>query len=112
MRKFEVWYMRPEWFPSGIMGAPPDASDLAATHIHLTDIMLKDDDGAGLSDALELIYAAMQGEAWSPNGEARSLIIEKGLIHTSMSMGDCVIAPDGRLFMVAALGFEPVQGGN
>lgn len=37
------------------------------------------------------LYIAMQGEAWSPKGEANSLIERLGLCHTSMSVGDVVV---------------------
>lgn len=33
--KFQVWYMRPEWFRNGILGGKPDPADLDATHVHL-----------------------------------------------------------------------------
>jgi len=46
----------------------------------------------------ELTYHFMQGEVWSPLGEARQLITECGLKHTSMSVGDIMIVhqADGR----------------
>ena len=36
----------------------------------------------------EAAWREMQGENWSPNGEARALIKGLGLHHTSMSVGD------------------------
>lgn len=36
------------------------------------------------------LYMAMQSECWSPSGEARDVIRETGLSHTSMSVGDVV----------------------
>jgi len=77
----EVWYMRDAWFSRGIMGEEPNPHDLQKTHILLGKI--------GLTD-LEEIFAAMQGENWSPNGEAKMLILGAGLGHTSMSVGDVV----------------------
>jgi hypothetical protein len=44
-----------------------------------------------------------QGENWSPNGEARDLILAKGLRHTSMSVGD-VIEDEGGIFLGCAPG--------
>ena len=41
----------------------------------------------------------MQGENWSPRGEARPLIARLGLGHTSLSLGDVVQAPDGRYYV-------------
>jgi hypothetical protein len=45
------------------------------------------------------LFGALQGEFWSPNGEARSLIKRSGLHHTSMSVGDVLVyhKPDGSL---------------
>jgi len=36
------------------------------------------------------VFRLMQGEVWSPMGEARELIQGLGLKHTSMSVGDVV----------------------
>jgi hypothetical protein len=36
----------------------------------------------------------MQGENWSPNGEARDLIRSNNLSHTSMCCGDVVRFPE------------------
>ena len=48
----------------------------------------------------------MQGEAWSPNGEARELIVSLGLHHTSMSIGDVVQDDDSAYWMCAHLGWQ------
>ena len=40
------------------------------------------------ADCLQDIFWYMQGENWSPNGEATELIRLLGLHHTSMSVGD------------------------
>lgn len=37
------------------------------------------------------LFRAMQGDFFSPNGEARNLIERLGLMHTSMSVGDVVV---------------------
>ena len=89
--------MRPEWFRDGILGAKPDPKTLEATHIHLKDINAMGD--------LETVFHAMQGEVWSPNGEASELIASKGLLHTSMSVGDCIVV-DGAVFVVDRFGFD------
>lgn len=98
-KTFSVWYMRPDWFRNGICGDKPDAANLSATHIHLRDIQAKPQ--STMSD----VYAYMQAENWSPNGEARSLIMSKGLQHTSMSVGDVVVV-DGVAHVVARIGFD------
>ena len=107
-RTFQVWYMRPEWFREGICYAKPDPSNLDATHVHLKDVEV----AQGFVDAghaLEHLFHRMQGEVWSPNGEARGLIRSKGLEHTSMSVGDVVVDPQGRVHLVASFGFETLE---
>jgi len=99
MIKFQIWYMRPEFFQDGIVGMLPDLDDLPTTHIHLKDLDLED--GA----QLERVYNHMQAEVWSPNGEARELIASKGLMHTSMAVGDVIVDQQGGVFAVAGIGF-------
>jgi hypothetical protein len=87
---FRVYYMRPEFFGDGLMGADwlrklgkmPDPGKLDATHIFLHEIE---------AEGLEQVYDAMQAEAWSPNGEVPPIIKTKGLRHISMSVGDIVV---------------------
>ncbi len=52
----------------------------------------------------EKVYGMMQGENWSPEGEARELISKSGSGHTSMSVGD-VLVIGGKLQMVDRFGF-------
>jgi hypothetical protein len=98
MKTYSVWYMRPEWFREGICGAYPDPTDLNKTHVHLLDREAPD---------LERLWVGMQGERWSPNGEARGLIKSKGLQHTSMSVGDVAVDGD-RVHVVASMGFTDI----
>ena len=53
----------------------------------------------------------MQAEHWSPNGEAKNLIREKGLNHTSMSVGDTIVK-NGVVYMVDMLGFYDLTNGK
>ena len=104
--KTEVWYVKPELFRDAIMGKEwldkqnivIDACDLEKTHVKLCSLETKD---------LDKIYFEMQGEVWSPNGEARQLIIKRGLNHTSMSVGDIIVVDD-KVFMVDNVGFAPI----
>ena len=68
---------------------------LADTHVLLGSVETSDLDAA---------FHGMQGENWSPQGEARGLIRGKGLQHTSMSVGD-VLVRDGVAHMVDSIGF-------
>lgn len=58
---------------------------------------------------LEDVFCRMQAENWSPDGEARTLILERGLMHTSMSVGDLVYdLQTGTWHEVAHSGFRQV----
>ena len=103
-KTYQVWYMKPDWFRQGICFAKPDPMNLAKTHVLLRELSLFSD-----KPSLGEVYHRMQGEIWSPNGEARSLIEEKGLQHTSMSVGDVIVDDDsGEVFLVANIGFKKI----
>lgn len=44
--------------------------------------------------SIEQVFNHMQGEIWSPNGEARSIIEGSGVTHTSMSTGDIIYSAE------------------
>lgn len=100
----DIWYMKPAFAREGFMGfdflkekdALPDPKELSATHVHLGKIRESD---------LERVFGMMQGESWSPMGQANSLIRGLGLHHTSMSTGD-VVEVRGRAYLVDRMGFE------
>jgi hypothetical protein len=95
--KYQIWYMKPAHFTAGLTGqARPSAKHLDNTHVLLREIE---------ADGLEAAYAAMQGEIWSPNGEARGLIRSKGLEHTSMSVGDVAVDDVGNVHVVEGHGW-------
>jgi hypothetical protein len=114
MAKFNIYYMKPEFFRDGMMGAKwldersklPKGSTIEATHVLLREIELPV--GKVPLKELEEVYHQQQGEVWSPNGEARELIEAKGLQHTSMSMGD-VIEVGGHWFIVDRFGFMELE---
>lgn len=103
MKKFKVYYMRPEYFSEGIGGHHhwaktanlPKMNALEKTHVFLGEFEAEDIDG---------LFEKMQAENWSPNGEAKPLIRSKGLRHTSMSVGDIVIE-DGKGVMCDMTGW-------
>jgi hypothetical protein len=51
------------------------------------------------------IFMAMQGESWSPHGEGNALVRANGLHHSSMSVGDIIVLPNGAGHMVDSVGF-------
>jgi hypothetical protein len=108
LMRYRVWYMRPTWFGEGMMGHAwckehgtlPNPAALEATHVLLKNIF---------AASLEDVFTAMQGEVWSPNGEASLLIMARGLDHTSMSVGDIAVDPAGKPWMVDRQGFVELQ---
>jgi hypothetical protein len=102
---YKVWYMRPEFFRDGNMGADwlvekgklPDPDNLSATHIELC---------TSHESALNQVFWKMQAEVWNKKGHANKLIESKGLTHTSMSVGDVGVDMEtGDAYMVDRLGF-------
>jgi len=90
----EIWYSHADGFFFG--EKCPDLSNLDETHHKLGEVQ-----GTELED----LFCLLQGEFWSPAGEANNLIHSKGLAHTSMSVGD-VIVVGGVAHMVKPSGFE------
>ena len=74
--KAEIWYQK-NFKPT----AEYKKENLQETHVLL-----------GVVDSVnkEDIFQTMQGEVWSPTGEAKDLILSKELRHTSMSVGDAI----------------------
>lgn len=90
---FDIYYMKPEYARDGMMGYDfcyvakrlPDPARLDKTHVFLKCLEAEDADD---------VWMKMQAHNWSPNGEARVLIAGKRLRHTSMSVGDVMVARD------------------
>lgn len=101
----EIWFSKKDFFFRAIScfkglketfgDEMPTVRTLEKTHVFLGKVNLP----------LDKVFMRMQGEMWSPLGEARGLIKGAGLGHTSMTMGDVVIV-DGVAYMVALEGFE------
>jgi hypothetical protein len=100
MPTYEVWYMKPESFRDMIMGSKfveehaPEVFSKMTWDLSKTHTFLKEIDASGPEEA----FHKMQAENWSPNGEARELILSLGLGHTSMTSGDILRSPNHTLF--------------
>jgi hypothetical protein len=92
-----IWYFKPgkakgffdaieRHDPSGL----PDPKNLSDTHVKLGTID---------SDNPRQVYSAMQGETWSPKGEAKELVKKLGLGHISMSPGDVIQTPEATIMV-------------
>lgn len=112
MATYTVYYMRPEFMREGTGGSEwlakigqlPKPSTLDKTHIRLKTITLVE-----ITDSHNAIIGMMQGENWSPNGEAKPLIRSLGLSHTSMTTGDIIVDEAGAVFMLDRFGFIQLQ---
>ena len=100
----EIWYAKPSP-TNGVhydrlksKGMLPDPRNLKKTHVLIGKIKERN---------LEKIYDMMQGENWSPNGEAYDLI-SKTDTHTSMSVGDIIVVGNKVVF-VDGIGFKELK---
>lgn len=85
----------------------PSFMDLRGVQVELKDYA---EVGTISADDLEDVFCKMQGECWSPRGEARGLISSLGLRHTSMSVGDIVFDHyQNKHFAVMGCGFAEIQ---
>jgi sugar lactone lactonase YvrE len=96
-KTYLVYYQRP-----GSAFTFFERRDLTLAGLRQTHVFLCQVRAAGR----EQVFAAMQGERWSPDGEGRALIEEKGLEHTSMSVNDVVRDPDGSYWQCLATGWR------
>tara|TARA_R110000824_G_scaffold212432_4_gene398637 strand:+ start:938 stop:1345 length:408 start_codon:yes stop_codon:yes gene_type:complete len=86
----EIWYVKNEETRDMTMGAEwlaendklPTRETLKNTHALLGRTSFTDNEEA---------FMSLQGEVWSPEGEANELILGLGCAHTSMSVGDIII---------------------
>lgn len=74
------------------------------TWLDITHCRVKQIEANGLDE----VYRQMQGEVWSPKGEARELIRSLGLSHTSLSVGDVVKDPVGDFWACNLSGWLPL----
>lgn len=94
-RVFDVFYKRP-----------------SGEYVYIRTVSVEHDLPAGSekmsdTDALEHVFWQMQGENWSPHGEAREMIRALGLTHTSMYVGDIVRETHaGNIWLCANEGWE------
>jgi len=94
----EIWYWKKNINTELL---PESIKDLNKTHVLIGKI--KDTDK-------EDIYKKMQGENWSPAGEASNFINESGINHTSMSTNDIIVI-EGKMWVVDEIGFKQLGAG-
>src|SRR6476646_6813079 len=79
-----------------VVGSSPDPNNLSATHVHLKDIE---------ADNQEDALSRMRAENWSPNGEARDLLQNKGQ-RTTITIGDVLVDESDAAYLVTGIGFS------
>jgi len=77
MKIYAIYYQREPRFSEDLI----DPEKIGETHKYL---------GFMHARHLEELWRMMQGENWSPEGEARGLLDHLGIQYTSMSVGDVV----------------------
>lgn len=102
MPTFQIFYAsRPTFHASGAFGIPRlTVASMQSSHVRLCEVE---------ADSLDDAWQQMQGENWSPNGNARPLLERLGLSHTSMSVGDAIRDEDGTYWECLDLGWRPVE---
>jgi len=117
--KANVWYWKGEYMKDMLMGwawmeehsgRMTERTIKTKTHVQLTTIEVPEGVQHSTISVLEYLFLAMQGENWSPNGEASELIRSKDLTHTSMSVGD-VVEVGSKLYAVDLVGWVDVASG-
>ena len=101
MPTYQIFYARrPTFRAGGDCGTPRiTLATLRSSHAYLCEV-----EASSLDDA----WRQMQGENWSPNGEARPLLERLGLSHTSMSIGDVIRDEDGTYWECLDRGWRPI----
>jgi len=127
-RRATLWYFTLEFlqqlWPHFFL--PPDGSGLKywekallergctiqSTHVEIGQVHCPHGKGhKGRGQWLKSLFAAMQAVQWTPDGEARSLLIKRRLSHASMSIGDAVQIGN-ELFVAGLAGFVAVKEGE
>ena len=105
MPRYQVYYARrPTYHASGQLGTPLlTVPRLRHSHVRVTIV-----EADNRADA----WLKMQGENWSPHGEARPLIEHLGLTHTSMSVGDVLHDEEGIFWECLELGWRRIDDGR
>lgn len=100
----QIWYAKDAFTRDSFMGYDwlerkgllPDEKNLRATHTFVGKIQASNPGK---------VFAMMQGEMWSPSGEANTMLRRKGLGHTSMSVGDIMVI-GSKALLVDMVGFK------
>jgi len=96
MQTYKIYYQTQDTFLESMSSfgvSHITLKDINETHIYLKDIEAND---------LREVFRNMQGEIWSPNGEATEMLTSKKIHHTSMSVGDIIYDIEAETYYVVA----------
>lgn len=82
--------------------------NIKSTHMAVGEVNCTARPGKQRTQWLKDLFAALQACKWTPDGEARSLLVQRRLSHVSMSIGDC-IQVDGDLYIAGLTKFVQVK---
>ena len=104
--KTQIWYYKRSEsrdFGMGSFGLERSGKWPSVENLSLTHVFIGFVDESNPSK----VFQMMQGEYWSPNGEASTLaaFILRMAGHTSMSVGDIIVFPGSKALMVDMAGF-------
>jgi len=97
--RFHIYFATNKSFHEARINTVFTVNNLGMTHRFITTVEIETDTIVDQVDAHEEVFTRMQAEFWSPNGEARSLIYDCGVGHTSMSGGDIIYNEETREFV-------------
>ncbi len=106
----EIWYFNKDNARDFMMGydfLKDQGIEVTPDTIPTTHVMI----GKIAETNPEKIFSMMQGDSWSPRGEARDMITKSGTGHTSMSTGD-IIKVGNKWLMVDSYGFKDISTGT
>ena len=103
----EIWYWKEDFARDAMMGAAfmtkqgvlPTPETIPNNYVLIGKVRETNPDK---------IFHMMQGEIWSPEGQARNMISASGTGHTSMSVGD-IIKVGNKWLMVDRYGFQDLS---
>ena len=103
--KTQVWYYKRSEsrdFGMGSFGLERSGKWPSVEDLSLTPVLI----GHVSENNPGKVFEMMQGEYWSPDGEASTMPALRMAGHTSMSVGDIIVLPSGRALMVDMAGFR------
>lgn len=123
-RRATIWYFTVEFLQQlwPLLLSPDDSGvklweraliergcNIQSTHIEVGQIHYPQAKNAkARTQWLKAVFASLQASKWTPDGEARALLVKRRMSHASMSIGDA-IQIGSELFIAGMTGFVAVR---